>query len=243
MSNTPTSSQQNNATTSSATPAVNEIQPIKRTMEELLDELSPLFGHSELWKLTYIFHSDEFFKLKEVQKEKVLPLNLTEMCASKPAISKLEYLSRCVAEQKNGFNLHHTGFTFGINNLCSKCPQCADDIVFCPHKMAAYIEYVCKNNELNSEDVYRIALRQNYDPKRKYMPFTELQIPEEEYRFIDAVSATAAAELIKLNFVDVNAETDSRILYSYLPICEKSSKSFITQALNYYNCKSGKNVP
>ncbi len=225
--------------TKTADPVV--IAPYKRTMEELLNEVGGLFNHTELWQLTYMVHSNEFFKLKEQQKENFIPVSLNELCASNPPFSKLEYLSRCVAEQKNGFQYHHTSFTFALKNLCSKCGNCTDNIAFCPHKMAAYIEYICSNNGLNTEEVYRIALRDKFVLKPAFASFTELQIPSDEYSFIDAVSATAAAELIKMRFINISSETDDRILYSYLPICEKTTRSLIEPTLNYYRCKSGKN--
>lgn len=215
--------------------------PIKRTKEELIRELNDLNGDSELWYLTYMLHSPEIFRLKKQVKESVIPSRKTPCCSVNPPISRLEYWSRCHAESLNGYSYFSSSYTFAYANLKSKCKTCSENISFCPHFMADYIQFICDQNQLDPEEIYRSILGEGYLPKAEFASFRELEIPQEEYSFLDAVCVSAAAELLRLRFVALTAPVDDRISYSYLPICEKTKRSFLSPALEYYRCKSGKN--
>ncbi len=218
-----------------------EIEPVKRDFEQLVSEINNISEDTDLWNLTYMLHGNEVFKLKKQTDEGKLPLSITAFCHSNTAFSKLEYLSRCVAEKQNGYDFYKHSYNFNIKNLTSKCNGCTESFAFCPHKMAAYIEYVCDNNQIDIERVYKHQLGDAYVKKQSLGDAADFGLEKEEYDFLDAVSATAAAELIRLKLVNVTEKTDDRILYSYLPICETTKKSAITPMLDYYRIKSGKN--
>jgi len=218
----------------------NIFEPIIRTAEELTAELKGFGKNPELWHLTYMIHTKEFLELKEQRNENKLRIGYNKLCPVSFALSRLEYVSRCTAEAKNGFTYYSSSWEFATDKLISRCSYCDDDIEFCPYKIAAYIEHVCKCSELSPEDIYRAILGEQFEKKPEFLPFKELNIPAKEYSFIDAVCATAAAELLKMKFINVSGSDENKIPYSYLPICDKTKRSFITGAMDFYRTKTAR---
>lgn len=216
-------------------------EPRKRTMSELVQEVTNVSNDMELWYLTYMLHAPECFELRKQTEENILKTGQNDCCRASELRSWLWNVSRCAAEIINGYSRYSDNWSPDINKLSGKCPGCVENMKFCPHKMTAYIEYVCKNNKLDVEEVYRNILGETYRKKPQFASYRKLDIPREEYDFIDAVSAKAAAQLIKLRLIDVTTMTDNRIAYSYLSVCEQTRRSHFEQMKDYYRCKSGKN--
>lgn len=209
-------------------------EPIIRTEEELTTELKGLGGNHELWHLTYMMHAKEFFELREQKNENKLRIGYNKLCPTSFALSRLEFISRCTAELKNGYTHFSSSWEFSTDKLKNLCDYCTDAMDFCPTKVAAYIEHVCKCSGLCAENIYRAILEDKFEKKPEFLPFRELKIPEKEFNFIDAVCATAAAQLLKLKLIKVAPAEESKISYSYIPLCDKTGRSFISETMNFY---------
>ncbi len=213
---------------------------IKKTFEQLVNELNGITNDTDLWYLTYMLDNPEVYKNKTL-KDNIISVSMTALCKSSNSFSRLEEVSRCVAERQKGYDNYKHSFTFNLKNVKSKCTECTENYDFCPHKMASYIDHVCSGNGIERENVYRVVLGDAYKKKEEFKSFKELNIHHQDYEFIDAVSATAAAELIKLRLINVTDSAGDRVVYSYVPCCEKSKRSVITPIYDFYRIKNGKN--
>ncbi|MEE0929293.1 MAG: hypothetical protein UIG59_08895, partial [Acutalibacteraceae bacterium] len=219
-----------------------------RNREELLAELSGFSDNLDLWYLTYMLHTGEHFMLAEAKEkeEGKLKFDHNRFGFAKNAINRLENMTKSKMKSFSDTSWHEYTWFVKMDkdnrpNVHALCSVCKDKLDFCPHKMTAYIEHVCLKLGLDKEEIYRCILGKRYSKKSDFDVYEELSdIPVEEYGFIDAVSATAAAELLKMNLMRVSAETDDRILYSYLPLCEKTKHSFISDAMAFYRSGQGK---
>lgn len=213
---------------------------VKMTFEQLVGEISGMSDNKDLWYLTYMIHSGEILAVKSFDNN-IIKTSLNPMCRVNSVFSRLENVSRCVAERIKGYSNYKYSYNFNIKNMKSKCEDCEEAFDFCPHKMASYIEYICSGNNIDIENVYRVILGDRYIQKEDFRKFTELNIHNQDYDFLDAVSVTAAAELIKLRLINLTDYAGERISYSYVPFCEKSKKGVLTPFYDYYRIKSGAN--
>ncbi len=216
-----------------------------KNQEELISELKNVSGDKYLWLLTYRVHSKEFFELNPPKKDDSIRFEFNEICYISTAESRLENVTKCFMKAISDSCSYNIGWsinkTNGSYNLKIKCDCCEDDLDFCPHKMAAYIEYVCEKLQLDAENIYRELLGDMYVKKTDLIKnYTITSIPQEEYNFLDALSAAAAADLINTGMVQVRTNEENRLVYTYVPICEKTKKSFVTTTLDFYKTGHGK---
>lgn len=222
-----------------------EFQITVRNQEELISEINDISSDKYLWLLTYRVHSKDFMRLKPPKKDESIQFSFNEICRMNSAGSRLENITKGLMKQLSDWFYYNTGWSINKTNdsynLKAKCKTCEDNIDFCPHKMAAYIQFVCEKLQLDAEDIYREILGELYEKKTDLIKsYSITSIPQEEYNFIDSLSAAAAAELINMGMVSVRANEDNRLVYTYVPICEKTKKSFVTTTIDFYKTGHGK---
>lgn len=210
--------------------------------QELLAQLNDCSGNKELWYLTYMLHNSSFFRLRKDQSiANHIRLQFNGICANKTPQSRLEDCSKCAAYQQSGYDYYR--FNCKIKDSApykSKCSDCTDDIPFCIPRMNAYIDFHCKANGIDPEEIYRSILGSDFRPRAPKPQERDYRIPAEEYEFLDSSCTIAAAELIKMDWIRLKESNDQRISYVYLPLCERTSRSFIQPALDFYRNQSGK---
>ena len=222
-----------------------EFQITVRNQEELISEIKDMSGDKYLWLLTYRVHSKDFMELKPPKKDESIRFRFNEVCQMDSAESRLENITKGLMNLVSDSPDYNTGWsinkTNGSYNLKMKCKSCEDDVDFCPHKMAAYIQFVCEKLQLDAENIYSEILGELYEKKTDLIKsYSITSIPQEEYNFIDGLSAAAAAELINTGMVAVRSNEDNRLVYTFVPICEKIKKSFVTTTLDFYKTGHGK---
>lgn len=216
---------------------------IVRSFNELISEISPISNNKDLWLFTYRIHCKDFFNITPQQKEDIIPFEYMELCHNAGKYNRLERLTEFYAKTNSNMNpssAYPRIHSVNIKNLSVKslCSTCEGDLAFCPYKMAVYIEYVCKSNNLDVEAVYQQILAEKYRKKPEYPAFAEMAIPAEDYSFLEVTPVMAAMTILKNGYLCVSAITDSQIVYNYVPLCKKVKKSQIPEIINFYVTKN-----
>jgi len=215
------------------------------TPKQLLDEVTGMSTDKEFWYLTYMTHEPEFFRIRD-KKDQNRPGSIRMMynplCFEKEPVSRLELITKTAAYRADEPDMYKDFYFINESKPC-KCPvskDCLGQHPFCIPRMQAFIEYHCRNNGTTPESVYQSILGDDFRPKPKISKDKKYQIPAAEYDFLDVSSAIAAGELIKTKWIRLKENSDTRISYVYLPICENTTRSFVPQALEFYRTQAGK---
>lgn len=218
------------------------VKPLVIPPQQLLEQLSGITNNKEFWYLTYRMHDQDYFKLRDEQdKENTIRIRFNSLCTEKNAISRLEYVAKTASHRVDAPDTYHYYSDIG-NTKPTKCPTkgCWDNYPFCIPRMNAFIAYHCQNNGMKPEDVYRSILGDDFKPKSPEPQDREFRIPASEYQFLNTSVVTAAAHLIKMDWIRQKENSDNRITYVYLPLCEQTTQSFVPKAIDFYRSETGK---
>lgn len=221
-----------------------EKAPVVLSPEQLMEQVSGAGGDKAFWYLTYMTHHLDFMRVrddKEQDKPGKIRMMYNSLCTETDPFSRLENITRTITYRGDEPTKYQYYWMVQEDKI-PNCPSgnCTDSYPFCLPKMQAFIEYHCQKNGMKVEQVYQQILGDDFKQKPADPERRNFDIPAGEYNFLNFSCVVAAERLIKTDWIRLKENSDTRISYAYLPICEITAKSFIPMALEFYESQKGK---
>lgn len=218
------------------------------SLSDFVEKLNRCGFEPAYWKLVYSLSDKETILLTKEENNKVYFKNNC-FCNSMRRILTLDYIISAyvneLSESSDSVNYSNNWFFikdnwWGLNDISQKCSECTLPFAACPYKMAAFIEWVCKINNTDHDEVYAQVLKTDFEAKAQIPKTSSLiNVVDDDIKGIDIISAVAGYYLIKNQYIRILQDNETMFRYSFVPLCSKTKDDRVN---NIYEFLCGKDI-